>query len=106
VLQTLYSDEAIAAGGLGVLRIAELVGEDKSQISRTLNALRQYGLVDRDLDTRAYRLGWALFAFAARSGDARVLAVGERTLKELVECSWRAGAPDGHAGHRGVDRAV
>lgn len=83
VLQALQSDEAIAAGGLGVLRIAELVGDDKSQISRTLKALLQNGLVDRDPETRAYRLGWALFALAARAGDTRLLATAERTLKEL-----------------------
>ena len=85
VLQALNSDEAIAAGGIGVLRIAELVGDDKSQISRTLKALHQFGLVDRDPETRAYRLGWGVFALAARAGDTRVLAVGERTLRELVE---------------------
>src|SRR5439155_587259 len=85
VLQTLQSDEAIAAGGLGVLRVAELVGDDKSQISRTLKALHQCGLVDRDPDTRAYRLGWALFALAARAGDTHLLAAGERTVRELVQ---------------------
>jgi DNA-binding IclR family transcriptional regulator len=84
VLQTLRSDEAIAAGGLGVLRIAEIVGEDKSQISRTLKTLHEYGLVDRDPDTRAYRLGWALFGLAARAGDTRLLAAGEPVVKELV----------------------
>jgi len=85
VLQTLQSDEAIAAGGLGVLRVAELVGDDKSQISRTLKALHECGLVDRDRDTRAYRLGWALFALAARAGDTHLLAAGERTVRELVQ---------------------
>jgi IclR family KDG regulon transcriptional repressor len=84
VLQTLSSDEAVAAGGLGVLRIAELVGDDKSQISRTLKALHQSGLVDRDPATRAYRLGWAVYALAARAGDTRLLSAGERTLRELV----------------------
>jgi IclR family KDG regulon transcriptional repressor len=84
VLQTLGSEEAIVAGGLGVLRIAELVGDDKSQISRTLKALHGSGLVDRDPATRAYRLGWALYALAARAGDTRLLAAGERTLRELV----------------------
>lgn len=84
VLQTLDSDEALAGGGLGVLRIAELTGDDKSQISRTLKALHQCGLVDRDPVTRAYRLGWAIYALAARAGDTRLLAAGERTLRELV----------------------
>jgi len=85
VLQALDSDEAIAGGGLGVVRIAELVGADKSQISRTLKALNQFGFVDRDPLTRAYRLGWGVFALAARAGDTRVLAAGARALRELVD---------------------
>jgi IclR family KDG regulon transcriptional repressor len=84
VLRALSSDESIAAGGLGVLRLAELVGDDKSQISRTLKALLQYGFVDRDPDTRAYRIGWALYALAARAGDTRLLVAGEQASKELV----------------------
>jgi len=85
VLQALNSDEAAAGGGLGVLRVAELVGDDKSQISRTLKALHRFGLVDRDPGTRAYRLGWGVFALAARAGDTRLLSAGERALRELVD---------------------
>ena len=67
LLRTLQSDEALAGGGLGVLRLAELSGLHKSQVSRTLKILAGYGLVDRDSETRAYRLGWTLFALAARA---------------------------------------
>ena len=35
----LGSDEAVERGGLGVVRIAELVGREKSQVSRALSAL-------------------------------------------------------------------
>lgn len=84
MLRALHSDAAIDAGGLGVLRIAEETGQDKSQISRTLKALADSGLVDRDPDTRAYRLGWGLYALAARAGDTRLLASGGPVLKELV----------------------
>lgn len=85
MLEALHGEEAQAGGGLGVLRIAELVGQDKSLISRSLKVLSEYRLVDRDPETRAYRLGWAVFALAARAGDTRLLAAGEPIVKELVQ---------------------
>ncbi len=84
VLLALQSDEAIGAGGLGVLRLAELLGCDKSQVSRTLKTLAEYDLVDRDPQTRAYRLGWRVFALASRAGDTRLVAAAEPLLRELV----------------------
>jgi IclR family transcriptional regulator, KDG regulon repressor len=99
VLQALDTDEAHAAGGLGVLRIAELLGQDKSLVSRTLRTLDEHGFVDRDPATRAYRLGWALLGVAARAGDAQLVAAAEpavaslaRTLGERVHLSVRRGA--------------
>ena len=65
VLLSLGSDAAIARGGLGVTRIAEMLGREKSQVSRTLKTLADFGLVDRDPDTLAYRLGWRVFGLAA-----------------------------------------
>ena len=84
LLQALQSEEAIAAGGLGVLRLAQLLGCDKSQVSRTLKILAEYDLVDRDPESRAYRLGWTVFALAARAGDMRLVAAAEPLLIELV----------------------
>jgi DNA-binding IclR family transcriptional regulator len=83
VLEALGSDEAVCSG-LGVLRLAELVRQDKSQVSRTLKALAEQGLVDRDPATRAYRLGWGVFALAARAGDTRLLTAGEPVVQELA----------------------
>lgn len=71
-------------GGLGVVRIAELLEQDKSQVSRTLKALAAWGLVERDADTRAYRLGWRLYALAGRAGDPRLLAAARPVLARLV----------------------
>ena len=79
VLQALGSGEA-----LGVLQIARLVGQDKSQVSRTLKTLAEYGLVDRDPETRAYRLGWGVFALAARAGDTRLLTAAEPIVRTLA----------------------
>ncbi len=84
ILLALGSEEAIDRGGLGVVRISELVGQDKSQISRALAALAVSGMVDRDPDTRAYRLGWKLYTLAQRSGRPRLVALAPRTLSALV----------------------
>lgn len=76
--------DASRDGGLGVTRIAELLGREKSQISRSLKILAQYGLVERDPDTRGYRLGWRLFAMAGRSGHANLVVASAPLLKGLV----------------------
>lgn len=84
ILIVLGTDEALDRGGLGVVRIAELVGREKSQVSRALSALAASGLVDRDPDSRAYRLGWRLFALAARSGRPRLISLAGPVLRGLV----------------------
>ena len=77
--------EAASRGGLGVVRLAELVGSDKSQTSRTLATLAEHGLVERDPDTLSYRIGWQVFALAARAGEPRLLAAAPRLLRGLVQ---------------------
>lgn len=84
-LIALGSEEAITRGGLGVVRIAELVGGDKGQISRLLTALDATGLVERDPQTLGYRLGWQFYALAARAGDQRLLEAARPLLRRLVE---------------------
>ncbi|MEJ7775005.1 MAG: IclR family transcriptional regulator [Nocardioidaceae bacterium] len=83
-LIVLGSDEALQAGGLGVLRIAEMTGGDKGQVSRLLKTLGEHGLVERDQDSLVYRLGWQLFALAARAGDQRLLEVARPMLMQMV----------------------
>lgn len=84
ILIALGSDEAVEHGGLGVVRIAELVGREKSQVSRALSALAASGMVDRDPASRAYRLGWRLYALAARSGRPRLISLAAPVLRALV----------------------
>jgi IclR family transcriptional regulator, KDG regulon repressor len=84
VLQALAGAEAGSRGGLGVVRVAELVGSDKSQTSRTLATLAEHGLVERDPDTLSYRIGWQVFALAARAGEPRLLTSAPRLLRGLV----------------------
>lgn len=83
-LVALGSEETRARGGLGVVRIAEIVGGDKGQVSRLLKTLAEQGLVERDPETRAYRLGWQFFALAARAGDRRLLEAARPLLAQLV----------------------
>jgi IclR family transcriptional regulator, KDG regulon repressor len=85
VLLALGDDEAAANGGLGVVRIAELLGREKSQVSRTLKTLAQRGFVDRDPDTLEYRLGWQLYGLAAQTGRSRLLVLAPPLLRGLVD---------------------
>jgi IclR family transcriptional regulator, KDG regulon repressor len=85
ILSVLGGEEAVEDGGLGVVRIADLIGREKSQVSRTLKILAESGFVDRDTETLQYRLGWRFFALAARAGEQRLLSVAPALLKRLVE---------------------
>lgn len=84
VFLTLGTDQAIADGGLGVTRIAEMLGREKSQVSRTLKILAEYGMVDRDPDTLAYTLGWRIYALANLAGQRRLLHAAPAVLRGLV----------------------
>jgi len=83
VLFALDDDEALAEG-LTLTRIAELVGREKSQVSRALKVLNEVGLVDRDPDTLAFRLGWRVFAMADRAGDTRLVQGAPPVLRRLM----------------------
>lgn len=84
-LLALGSPEAAAQGGLGVVRVAELVGGDKGQVSRLLRTLAEAGLVERDPDTLSYCLGWQFYTLAARAGDQRLVQAARPILAELVQ---------------------
>ena len=85
ILVVLGGEEAVANGGLGVVRIADLIGREKSQVSRTLKTLAESGFVDRDAATLHYRLGWTFFALAARAGEQRLLSVAPPLIERLVK---------------------
>lgn len=85
LLEVLARDEArTSPGGLGVVRIAELVGRDKGQVSRTLATLADAGLVSRDPQTLGYSLGFQLYALAARTFEARLVREASAYLRRLV----------------------
>jgi IclR family KDG regulon transcriptional repressor len=85
ILIVLGREEAVENGGLGVVRIAELIGREKTQVSRALKMLAESGLVDRDPSTLHYRLGWRFFALAARAGEQRLLSVAHPLLERLMK---------------------
>lgn len=84
VLFALEAEEELGAPAPGVIRIAALIGREKSQVSRTLKVLAEYGLVDRDPDTLGYRLGWRLLPLAGRSSRATLAAAADPLLTRLV----------------------
>lgn len=84
ILLALGGDESAARDGLGVVRVAELVGREKTQVSRALAVLAESGLADRDPDTLEYRLGWRLFALAARVARQALLSASPPLLAALV----------------------
>ncbi|HET9614580.1 MAG TPA: IclR family transcriptional regulator [Candidatus Limnocylindrales bacterium] len=84
LLEALGSDEAVSQGGLGVSRLANVLRRDASQVSRTLRVLADAGYVERDQRTLRYRLGWEVFALAARALDQRLVAVAGPILRRLA----------------------
>jgi DNA-binding IclR family transcriptional regulator len=84
LLEALGTPQA-ASSGLGVVRLAELVGAEKSQVSRTLGVLEDRGFVARDPDTLAFRLGLRLYALAASVAEATILTAAPSVLRDLVD---------------------
>jgi IclR family transcriptional regulator, KDG regulon repressor len=78
------SDDSSARAGLGVVALTDLLGGDKSQLSRTLRTLEERGFVERDPETLAYRIGWRLFVVAAQVGESRLVSAAPPVLRALV----------------------
>ena len=84
ILLAIEGEEALDAAPPGVTRLAQLIGSEKSQVSRSVKVLAEHGLVDRDPDTLGYRLGWRLLAMAGHSSRAKLIATAEPLLGRLV----------------------
>jgi DNA-binding IclR family transcriptional regulator len=84
ILDLLASEESLRRHGLGVVRIAEELGRQNSQVSRALRELAEAGLVERDAETSAYRLGWRLYSYAARTAESRLVHLAAPALRRLV----------------------
>jgi IclR family KDG regulon transcriptional repressor len=83
-LEALAAEAGENDAGLGVVDMARRLGVDKSQASRTLRALAEYGLAERDALSRAYRLGPRVFAYAALVSERRLLRMAPAVLEWLV----------------------
>ncbi|MGW8377551.1 IclR family transcriptional regulator [Streptomyces sp. ODS28] len=80
----------LGQGPMRVQTVAEALGKEKTQISRTLKALAEAGFAERDPRTMEYRLGWQLLALAASAGEDRLRREAPAVLRELVH---RLGEP-------------
>ena len=87
LLDLLSGTESDQTGGLGVTRLAQLTGRDKAIISRALGTLADAGLVDRDPVSLNYRLGGRLYALAARTTEASMVARSRALLRRLAQTS-------------------
>jgi DNA-binding IclR family transcriptional regulator len=84
ILEQLGAEETAGRGGLGVVAVAERLGLDKSQVSRALRALEAEGMTERDPGTLEYRLGWRLYALAARTTETRLVQLAAPFMRRLV----------------------
>lgn len=82
VLRTFTADEPL----LGVTEIANRVGLHKSTVSRILATFEQEHLVERDAETRRFRLGLGLIAIAGPLlAELEERRVAYPVLRELTE---------------------
>jgi len=82
VLRTFTADEPL----LGVTEIATRVGLHKSTVSRILSTFEQENLVERDAETRRFRLGLGLIAVAGPLlAELEERRVAYPVLRELTE---------------------
>lgn len=72
-----------------VTDVAERLGRDRSQVSRTLQSLAGHGLIERDPD-RGYRLAWSWYASAQQLTELRLRLDGRSILDELCARSGEA----------------
>ncbi len=82
LLERLADAEATGEPGLGVSMLSELVGREKSQVSRALVRLAGAGLVERAPDRR-YRIGWRVFAIAARAARGQLVPAALPPMRAL-----------------------
>ncbi|WP_461020050.1 IclR family transcriptional regulator [Streptomyces daliensis] len=75
---------ALRAGPLRVQSVAEALGKEKSQVSRTLKVLAEAGFVERDARTLEYRIGWEVLALAASASGDRLPREAPGVLRGLV----------------------
>ncbi|MER7014650.1 IclR family transcriptional regulator [Saccharopolyspora sp. NPDC000359] len=81
---------ALGPGPLRVQSVAEALGKEKTQVSRTLKVLAEGGFVERDPETLEYRLGWQLFALAGAASESRLLQQASPVARGLMRTTGEA----------------
>lgn len=69
---------------LSVTELANLLPCDKSQASRVLKVLAEYGMVQRDPDTQRYHLGWLMYAFSVRVSGRQTVSIAGPMVRKLA----------------------
>ncbi len=69
---------------LSVTELANLLPCDKSQASRVLKVLAEYGMVQRDPATQRYHLGWLLYAFSVRVSGRHTVSIAGPIVRKLA----------------------
>lgn len=60
---------ALAQRSMGVTELSVALGETKPRVHRHLSTLREMGLIEQDLSTDRYRLGWRVFQLGEAAGS-------------------------------------
>ncbi|MGI9156466.1 MAG: IclR family transcriptional regulator [Marmoricola sp.] len=84
LLEVLSDSDTAARDGLTVVELSRVLGREKSVVSRRLKPLVELGIVERGVDGR-HRVGWRLFAVAARAGDQRLLLLAPPVMRRLTQ---------------------
>ena len=85
ILEVLASSEA--PEGMGVVRVAALLGRDKATVSRAMATLAESGVLSRDEESRLYRIGPKIFALAALSAEAALVRESRPFLRQVARHS-------------------
>ena len=68
VAMRLLNEMALARRAMRITELADLMGETKPRIHRHLTTLKEMGMVEQELSTERYRLGWRLFQLGEAAG--------------------------------------
>lgn len=84
LLEALSESDTAARDGLTVAELSRALRREKSVVSRQLKPLVELGIVERGQDG-LHRVGWRLFAVAARAGDQRLLLLAPPVMRRLTQ---------------------
>ncbi len=95
-----------AAAGCGVTRIGEMLGREKSQVSRALKTLAEFGLVERNPDALSLPARLAHLRARQLAGERRLLDDARPRLRRARRADAGARVPLRPAGRRRADAAL